>query len=256
MKKQCLVFIMVGTLSILSAQSLVAENNVYIFFPSGLNITGASSYTALSQDSFLSIAERFYGSANKIFFPLIAAANNIGNFDLKPGARLLIPKLDANLDNAYSRRTLAAIMRSASVYYQDYKEHALSAMLASAAAQLESEPGQIVHGQSAPAAAATAQTQSPKLSDEQRRPFFIKPARVGNTDTNAQQDIAPASVPVPVPEGEGEGADLPQPVERSAQQSAEQSAAEPAPQPVKPTPVQRSRFAAPPWWGAPQAQQQ
>jgi len=86
-----------------------------------LILQGASRHNIIWRDSLSQIAAREYGEENMYYFPLIrlANANVVSDPDrIMPNVVLVIPDLQANLDDPGARALLKAEMLSMSVHYQ------------------------------------------------------------------------------------------------------------------------------------------
>jgi hypothetical protein len=229
----------------LSAQ----DDDIFIFFPSGLNITNAQHYITVPRDSLASIASRFYGESNSIFFPLIAAANNLGNLDnLRCGEDLLIPNLNENLDDPYARSALAATMNAAAIYYEVCRKRSLSVLLKNAASQLlpEYEKPGFEDTLPTPSSEEASQPEAPAIPGKTENETPAEPETTKVTISPAQLVpffITPAKVPA---QKEEDAAKSPQ------KKAATETPPAPKESPVsKPEAEQQSksdRFGPPSWW--------
>jgi len=83
-------------------------------------ILGNSLYTVVSGDTLSIIASRRYGQANMFYFPLIRLANILKVSDpdvLEVGETLIIPDLQANLNNPVARALIKADMLQTATMY-------------------------------------------------------------------------------------------------------------------------------------------
>jgi len=85
-----------------------------------LVLQGSTRHVIIYRDTLSQIAARAYGHSNMFYFPLIRLANasQISNPDvIIPGINLIIPDLQANLNNPGARRLLKAEMLSTATHY-------------------------------------------------------------------------------------------------------------------------------------------
>ena len=101
-------------------------------------IRGSTNYRTVRGDTISSIAARVYGRENMFYFPLIRLANmTILNPDvILPGVYIIIPDLQANLENETARNTLKAEMLSMSAHFERRNQPRAAAELRSLANKL------------------------------------------------------------------------------------------------------------------------
>ena len=100
--------------------------------PTGLVLDGAASYTVARGDTLSEIAEKRYGQSNILYFPLIRLANAAAVSDpdvIEPNIVLVIPNLQANLNNAGAKASLKQEMISAAGHYDRHDRPAYAAQL-------------------------------------------------------------------------------------------------------------------------------
>jgi phage tail protein X len=98
----------------------------------------AGNYRVVRGDSFSIIAVKLYGRENMFYFPLIRLANmTITNPDvLRAGANIIVPDLQANLNNETARILLKAEMLSTAEHYERQNQFNASAELRNLANKL------------------------------------------------------------------------------------------------------------------------
>jgi len=92
---------------------------------------GAGNYRVVRGDSLSHVAAKLYGRENMYYFPLIRLANmTITNPDvLRAGVYIIIPDLQANLNNEEARSLLKAEMLSTAAHYDRLNQFKASAEL-------------------------------------------------------------------------------------------------------------------------------
>jgi hypothetical protein len=84
-------------------------------------LDGAGNYTVVPGDTLFAIAQRNFGAANALYFPVIRTASNEEINDpelILPGLQLLIPDLKKNLDNPGSRAKIKDLLDKAAGLYR------------------------------------------------------------------------------------------------------------------------------------------
>ena len=85
-----------------------------------LILQGSTRHVIIYRDTLSQIAARVYGHSNMFYFPLIRLANAsyVSNPDfILPGIPLVIPDLNANLNDPGARKLLKAEMLSTAAHY-------------------------------------------------------------------------------------------------------------------------------------------
>lgn len=86
----------------------------------GIILDGAETYTVVYRDTLTKIARKYYGENKGYFFPLIMAASQVKTADpdmIIPGERLVIPDLQANLDDPSARMQLKSLLFDIALIY-------------------------------------------------------------------------------------------------------------------------------------------
>ena len=94
---------------------------VYTTYSGIVNLDGAEDYTVAEGDTLTSIAKAKYGEDNGYYFPLImVASKNVSDPELiTPGANLVIPSYDANINDKEQAAKLKPYFKDiANVYKQ------------------------------------------------------------------------------------------------------------------------------------------
>jgi hypothetical protein len=96
---------------------------IYNHYEDKIILTGAKEYTVVKGDTLSKIARDNYGAApNAYCFPLIIAAskgtaNILDPDEIEVGMKLIIPDLQANLDNATARSNLKNLIWDVADFY-------------------------------------------------------------------------------------------------------------------------------------------
>jgi carbonic anhydrase len=94
----------------------------YTRFLPNLILNGSTMYTVARGDSLMSIAEKFYGTDNGFYFPLILVASSdmLTHPDrLAPGMQLEIPDLSRNINEPFARENLRKTLLAVAEVYNN-----------------------------------------------------------------------------------------------------------------------------------------
>ena len=99
---------------------------VYNTYSGIVNLDGAENYTVKQGDTLTSIAKAKYGEDNGYYFPLImVASENVSDPELiTPGAKLVIPNYNANINDKEQAAKLKPYFKDIAGVYKQKKTEA------------------------------------------------------------------------------------------------------------------------------------